>query len=92
MHVTNIRYRNYLYAYEDLRFASEVYSVYLIDYVDEIAQETAMGYYDLLRFLGEFYDADKEMIEEDFPSVYHWDEEQPSVMGVIFPYAYHDIF
>jgi len=67
--------------------------MHFIDYVDEISEESAKGYYDIARFLEEFYDEDEDMIEADFPSTYHWDlDDDDYVIGEIYPYAYHKIF
>ena len=91
--VQNIASRQYLDAYESLRFSREVNYSYLIDYVDEISEESALGYYDLARFLDEFYEDDDDILEEAFPSTYHWDlEEEDSILGVVFPYIYYNIF
>jgi hypothetical protein len=91
--VQNTASRQYLNAYESLRFSREITYSYLIDYVDEISEETFIGYYDLSRFLEEFYEEDDQILEASFPVTYHWDlDESDPLLGVLFPYAYHSIF
>lgn len=91
--VQNTFFRQYLNAYESVRFSREITYNYLIDYVDEISEESSIGYNDLSRFLEEFYEEDEDILEEAFPSTYHWDlEEEDSLLGVLFPYVYHNIF
>lgn len=90
--VTNFVFRNYLHAYESLKFSREINYLYEIMFVDEITEESHKGYFDVVSFLDEFYDEGFEFMEEEIPYVYHWDDEDDSSLGVIFPYAYLEIF
>lgn len=93
MRVQNIYTRQYLDAYENYLFATETNYNYLIDYSDEISEEHSSGQADLSVSIEEFYDDDSEILEEALPVVYHWDiEEDDPVLGVLFPYVYHNIF
>lgn len=84
--------RNYLHAYESLKFSKEIGYSYATAFVDEITEESAAGYFDVISFLEEFYDEGFEYMEEEFPYVYHWDDEYDTTLGQIFPYVYIDIF
>lgn len=84
--------RNYLLAYENLRFSQEISYLYAVNFVDEITEDSYIGYFDLGSFLEDFYDEGFDFMEEEFPYVYHWDDEDDSVLGLIFPYAYLEIF
>lgn len=89
--VGNLKIRNYLWAYEDLRFSTEVDYFYSIPFSYEIAEEAYSGHYDLAFYVESFYDWSSFLDEEDFPYVYFWDTEQDNVLGAVVPHAYLNI-